>query len=517
MASTTSANAAPPNYVLAPSRSHHTRLLPLAGSLMLIISWLAATALAAADSKPPLNALQARLAALHSKPNIIFILADDLGYGELGCYGQKRIQTPNLDRLAAEGMRFTQCYAGSTVCAPSRAALMTGRHTGHVSIRGNAAVPLATNETTVAELLRGAGYQTGLVGKWGLGLTNTPSTPDRRGFDEWFGFLSQHHAHDYYPTYLWRSSVLSEQSHTNLFLPQNMDGAKGRYVHDLFTQAATNFIRVAKYKPFFLYLAYTIPHANNEMKQLGMQVPSDAPYSAEDWPQPEKNKAAMITRMDRDIGAILAELRRHRIESNTVIFFTSDNGPHNEGGAKAAFFNSSGPLRGLKRDMHEGGIRVPMMARWPGRIPAGKVSDQVWAFWDFLPTAAELAGQKPPKGIDGISMLPTLLGKTQTNQHEFLYWEFHEGGSKQAVRMGDWKAVRKSPGTPLELYDLATDLGETNNVAAAQPKIVAKIEDYLKTARTESEYWPLRNAAQAAEARKRLPKEAEEGAAAKSP
>jgi len=455
-----------------------------------ILLWLAAVLAHGAD--PKTSFLQQKLAALHSKPNIIFILADDLGYGELGCYGQKRIKTPNLDRLAAEGMRFTQCYAGSTVCAPSRAVLMTGRHTGHVSVRGNALVPLSTNETTVAELLKAAGYQTGLIGKWGLGETNTPSTPDQRGFDEWLGFLNQHHAHDYYPTYLSRSSVLGEQGLTNALILQNQNGAKGRYVHDFFTHAATNFIRFSKYKPFFLYLAYTIPHANNELKELGMQVPSDAPYSAEDWPQPEKNKAAMITRMDRDIGAILAQLKALRLDSNTVVFFSSDNGPHKEGGATAQFFQSSGPLRGIKRDMYEGGIRVPMIARWPGKIPAGVTSDQVWAFWDFLPTAAGLAGVKPPRGIDGISMLPALLGKKQTNQHEFLYWEFHEKGSKQAVRTGDWKAVRLAPGAPLELYNLRTDLGETNNMAASQPRIVAKVEAYLKSARTESEHWPLK-------------------------
>lgn len=469
----------------APRRTH-LRLLPW---ILLLVS-----AGLARGADPKFDILQQKLAALHSKPNIIFILADDLGYGELGCYGQKRIKTPNLDRLAAGGMRFTQCYAGSPVCAPSRASLMTGRHTGHVSIRGNDLVPLSTNETTVAEILKAAGYQTALIGKWGLGETNTPSTPDLRGFDEWLGFLNQHHAHDYYPANLWRSSVLSEEGLTSTPILENQNGARGRYVHDIFTHAATNFIRVSKYKPFFLYLAYTIPHANNELKQLGMQVPTDAPYSAEDWPQPEKNKAAMITRMDRDVGAIMAQLQAFRIESNTVVFFASDNGPHKEGGANTEFFNSSGPFRGIKRDMYEGGIRVPMIARWPGKIPADVTSEQVWAFWDFLPTAAELAKVKPPGGIDGISMLPALLGKKQTNQHEFLYWEFHEKGSKQAVRTGDWKAVRLAPGAPLELYNLKTDPGETNNVAAAQPKIVARVETYLKKARTESEHWPLKAA-----------------------
>ncbi len=425
-------------------------------------------------------------------PNIIFILADDLGYGELGCYGQKRIRTPHLDRLAAEGMRFTQCYAGSTVCAPSRAVLMTGRHSGHVSIRGNADVPLAADETTVAEVLKRRGYATGCFGKWGLGLETTTATPVHRGFDEWFGYLDQTHAHDYYPTQLWRSSTIAGVTNLAKSIEANLNGAKGAYSHDLFAQAAQSFVRVAAREPFFLYLAYTIPHAHNERKDRGMEVPSLEPYENEDWPEPEKAKAAMITRLDRDVGRLLDQLKSLRLESNTVVFFSSDNGPHREGGAKAEFFAGSGPLRGIKRDLYEGGIRVPMIARWPGRIPAGTISDQVWAFWDFLPTAAELAGAVPPAGIDGISVLPTLLGQRPARAHEFLYWEFHERGSKQAVRMGDWKAIRLQPGAPLALYNLRSDLGETNDVAAGQPEVVRRIEDYLETARTESKEWPLR-------------------------
>ena len=249
-----------------------------------------------------------------------------------------------------------------------------------------------------------------------------------------------------------------------------------------------------------------MPHANNELTKKtgnGMEVPSDAPYTKEDWPQTEKNKAAMITRLDRDVGALLEQLKKFGIEDNTIVFFTSDNGPHKEGGVKPEFFNSSGGLRGTKRDMYEGGIRVPMIVRWPGKIPAGKVSDQVWAFWDFLPTAAEIAKEKPPENIDGISMLPTLLGQKQTNRHEFLYWEFHEKGTKQAVRMGDWKAVRLGPKQPLELYNLETDRAETDNVAADHPEIVAKIEHFLLTARSESDRWPIRTASEQAEAAKK--------------
>jgi arylsulfatase A-like enzyme len=432
-------------------------------------------------------------------PNIIFILADDLGYGDLGCYGQTKIKTPNIDRLAAEGMRFTQFYAGSTVCAPSRSALMTGQHTGHTRVRGNEPVPLRPEDITVAEVLQKAGYKTGAVGKWGLGLANTTGTPNQQGFEEWFGYLSQTHAHDYYPTQLFRNDAIF-----------TLDSKQ--YSHDLFSKIATNFVRVTKYFSFFLYLPYTIPHANNELGRKtgnGMEVPSDAPYTKENWPQPEKNKAAMITRLDRDVGVLLAQLKKLQIDDNTVIFFTSDNGPHKEGGVKPEFFNSSGGLRGMKRDLYEGGIRVPMIVRWPGKIPAGKVSDQVWAFWDFLPTAAAIARQELPEKIDGISMLPTLLGQKQTNQHEFLYWEFHEKGTKQAVRTGDWKAVRLGPKEPLELYNLKDDRAETKNVADRHPEIVSKIENYLAMARTESERWPIRTAAEQAEAAKKRAKEQE--------
>ncbi|HJU63357.1 MAG TPA: arylsulfatase, partial [Candidatus Binatia bacterium] len=387
-----------------------------------------------------------------------------------------------------------QCYAGSTVCAPSRAVLMTGLHTGHVRIRGNAAVPLQPEDVTVAEVLKQAGYKTGIVGKWGLGLANTPGTPNKQGFDEWFGYLSQTHAHDYYPTQLYRNDLIFP-------VETNQAGVKGQYSHDLFSMVASNFVRVNKYQPFFLYLAYTVPHANNELGKKtgnGMEVPTDSPYSKENWPQPEKNKAAMITRMDKDVGALLDHLKKLDIDDLTVIFFSSDNGPHKEGGVDSEFFKSSGPLRGIKRDLYEGGIRVPMIVRWPDKVKAGTVSDQVWTFWDFLPTAAEIARTNAPPNIDGISILPTLLGQKQTNQYQFLYWEFHEKGSKQAVRMGDWKAVRLEPGKPLELYNLKNDLAETKNVADKHPDVVEKIEAYLKTARTESERWRIKTPAQAA-------------------
>jgi arylsulfatase A-like enzyme len=452
-------------------------------------------------------------------PNIIFIQADDLGYGDLSVYGQRKFKTPNIDRLAAEGMRFTQYYAGSTVCAPSRSALMTGLHTGHTRIRGNARYPLLPEDLTVAEVLKSApaaqaaqarGYRTALIGKWGLGEAETTGVPNRQGFDYFFGYLNQRHAHNYYPTFLWRNEERVQLR--NVVPDEDREGAgistnRVDYTHDLVAEEALQFIEkygkdeivggapsmplMRKARPFFLYLAFTIPHANNEAKSKGMEVPDLGEFANTDWPDQEKAKAAMITRMDRDVGRLIWTLKKLGIDDKTIVFFTSDNGPHREGGADPDFFDSNGPLRGIKRDMYEGGIRVPMIARWPKRIKAGSKSDQVWAHWDFLPTVAEIAGVKPPADIDGISMVNALLGRRQRS-HEFLYWEFHERGFAQAVRMGDWKAVRKSPDSPLELYNLKKDIGEQNDVAAKHPDVVKKIEEYLKTARTESELWPIK-------------------------
>jgi len=434
------------------------------------------------------------------RPNIIFILADDLGYGDLGCYGQAKIKTPNLDKLAADGMRFTSFYAGSTVCAPSRCALMTGLHTGHAWIRGNGTQALRSGDVTIAELLKQAGYHTGLIGKWGLGNENTSGVPQKKGFDEFAGYLDQVAAHDYYPTHLWHYDPRTHFDGQQL-LYENLANKKGLYSHDLFTIGALNFLRINKpdtsnaFQPFFLYLAYTIPHANNEegtRSGNGMQVPSDSPYSSESWPQTEKNKAAMITRLDTDVGRLLDKLKELRIEDNTIIFFSSDNGPHKEGGVDPAFFKSSGPLRGTKRDLYEGGIRVPLIVRWPGKIQPGLVTDEAWAFWDFLPTAAALSGAKPPEKIDGLSFLPLLMGQSQTNRHDSFYWEFHERGFQQALRAGNWKAVRPQTDQALELYDLKTDIGEKKNVAAEHPEVIAKMEQLLKNARTEAPEWPIK-------------------------
>jgi len=431
------------------------------------------------------------LSASAAPPNMVFILADDLGYGDLGCYGQKKIQTPNLDKLAADGMRFTQVYAGSTVCAPSRCTLMTGLHTGHCRIRGNATVPLASDDVTVARVLQKGGYVTGCIGKWGLGEANTTGIPTKQGFDYYFGFLNQVHAHNYYPDYLWRGEVKVPLKNVQ---EKGIASKRVEYAPDLLREEAIAFIEKNKEKTFFLYYTPTLPHVNNEKTRAdgnGNEVPDDKPYTNEKWPQPEKDKAAMITRLDADVGKLLSNLTELGLDKNTLIIFTSDNGPHKEGGNTVEFLQSSGPLRGLKRDLTEGGIRVPAIVRWPGVVKAGTTSDQVWAFWDVFPTLCEVAGAKAPNNLDGISFLPTLTGQGKQQTHDFLYWEFHEGGTKQAVRHDDWKAIRLSPSAPLELYDLATDIGEKKNVAKDHPEVIAKIEEYLKSARTKSKDWPI--------------------------
>jgi arylsulfatase A-like enzyme len=470
----------------------------IAGKMALLLA-LVTIPVSGQNFSAPTNATAQRPAAPR-RPNIILIVADDLGYGDLSCYGQTMFETPNLDKLAAEGVRFTQFYCGSPVCAPSRCSLMTGLHSGNAYIRGNGTQALRPEDLTVAELLKQSGYHTGLIGKWGLGNENSTGMPREKGFDEFAGYLDHLHAHDYYTDHIWR---YDSRTGTNswVYLIENEGGKHELYLPDLFTKAALNFMNINKpellnhYRPFFLYLAYTTPHANNEEAQRsgnGMQVPDDAPYSAQPWPQPEKNKAAMIARMDGDVGKLLAKLHDLKIDDDTIVLFTSDNGPHKEGGVDPKFFKSAGPLRGIKRDVYEGGIRVPLIVRWPAKIKPGRVSDQVWSFWDFLPTAADIAHVKAPAKTDGISMLPALLGRTQTNQHDFLYWEFHERGFQQAVRMGSWKAVRPQVAEPLELYNLQTDAGEKNNVAGQHPEVLAQIESYLKSARSESEQWPIK-------------------------
>jgi arylsulfatase A-like enzyme len=436
------------------------------------------------------------------KPNIIFIMADDLGYGDLGCYGQTQIQTPHIDRLAAQGMRFTDHYAGSTVCAPSRCSLMTGLHTGHTYVRGNREIkpmgqlPLLPDTVTMPKLLKKAGYATALTGKWGLGGPGSTGIPNKQGFDYFFGYLCQRHAHNYYPEFLFRNEERIPLPGNKIANPRE-DGAgvaveRGQYSHDMIAAEALQFIEKNKDRPFFLYMAVTLPHANNEAGRKGMEVPDYGIYADRDWPEPQKGHAAMISRLDRDLGRVMETLRKSGIDKKTLVLFTSDNGPHREGGANPEFFDSNGPLRGNKRDLYEGGIRVPLIARWPDKIKPGTVNHHISAFWDFLPTFAELTGSEYPSSVDGISILPTLLGKpSKQEQHEFLYWEFYERGSKQAVRMGDWKAVRFGVDGKLELYNLKEDIGEEHNVADKNPAIAAKISNYLNTARTESEFWSL--------------------------
>jgi arylsulfatase A-like enzyme len=441
-----------------------------------------------------------------SPPNIIFILADDLGYGDLGCYGQERIRTPNIDRLAAEGMRFTRHYAGSTVCAPSRSCLMTGLHTGHTKVRGNVNLPLDSTDVTVAQLLKEAGYLTGLVGKWGLGEAGTTGIPNRQGFDYFFGYLNQVRAHNYYPDYLWRNQ--EKVPLDNEIVIADSTYAKGLgsaavervdYSHDLFTKEALSFIERSRERPFFLYLAYTIPHANNEYwltREHGMEVPDYGPYADRDWPAAQKGLAAMISRLDRDVGSIVGKLQALGLDENTLLLFSSDNGPHAEGGNDPDFFDSNGPLRGIKRDLYEGGIRVPLIARWPGHIAGGETSDHLSAFWDFLPTACETAGISVPENIDGISFLPELLGNPQPG-HEYLYWEFYEADGRKAIRQDDWKGVQlgvhENPEAPLELYDLSEDLSEKNEVSSTHPEVVERLKGLMEQAHTPSPYFKYRH------------------------
>jgi len=432
------------------------------------------------------------------KPNIIFIMADDLGYGDLSCFGQRKFETPHLDRMAAEGMRFTRHYSGSTVCAPSRCSLMTGLHTGHTFIRGNREVrpegqyPIPKDTPTLAKLLKGAGYATGMFGKWGLGAPGSSGDPMKQGFDEFFGYNCQRHAHSYYVDYLWHNGEKVARD------PKS-------YAHDAIVQQAMKFIEDNSRGPFFCYMPVTIPHAS-------MHVPEESakPFRSE-FPEFEetvgryagpkvKNPiacfAGMVTRLDRQIGEMFKLLDELGIDENTLVIFTSDNGPHREGGHDPKFFDSNGPLRGIKRDLYEGGIRVPTIARWPGKIEAGAVNDHISAFWDVLPTCAEAAGVEIPQGIDGISFLPTMLGHDdRQKQHEYLYWEFPARGSSQAVRLGDWKAVRvnlkKNPAAPIELYNLKTDIGEKNNVAKDHPESVAKMKEIFEKAHVESELFRL--------------------------
>jgi arylsulfatase A-like enzyme len=461
------------------------------------------------------------------KTNIILILSDDLGYGELGSYGQTKIKTPNLDKMAAQGMRFTQHYSGSPVCAPSRCVLLTGKHTGHAYIRDNDELsergdvwgdpdlegqrPLLPDTITIGTLLQKAGYVTGAIGKWGLGGPGSTGEPNKQGFDLFFGYLCQRVAHNYYPTHLWKNDQKYILKGNDYFYPHQKlpdgrdpfdpasytDYAGYVYSMDPMVEEALDFIRKNQNRPFFLYIPFTIPH-------VSIQVPEDSlkeyegafpetPYKGDrgylPHPEPRAGYAAMITRMDREIGKIIALLEELRIDKDTLILFSSDNGPTFNGGTDAEFFNSAGPLRGLKTMLYEGGIRVPLIVCWPSKIKPGSVSEHISAFWDYLPTFTDLVGMDVPDGIDGISFLPTLLGRTaEQRKHEYLYWEYQ---GKQAVRRGDWKAYRSSVDADIELFNLREDIRETLDIADEYPEIITQIQAIMHSARTESELFPL--------------------------
>ncbi|MDZ7636859.1 MAG: arylsulfatase [Bryobacterales bacterium] len=431
----------------------------------------------------------ARLHGQSQRPNIIVILADDLGIGDLGSYGQKRIRTPNLDRMAAEGMRFTQAYAGSSVCAPSRCCLMTGLHNGHGRVRDNVphGVFLRPDDFTVAELLKQAGYRTCALGKWSLGSPGSLGLPWMQGFDEFFGYLDQDHAHNYYPEFLWDNG-------REVLQPGNRANQRKAYSPGLLEERALRFIDANAARPFFLYFALTLPHWSDYSRQtvLSQDIPSDEPYRGETWPQVEKNYAAMVTMLDSQVGRILERVRSLGIEQNTLLLFTSDNGPSAEALHEPAFFESGGPYRGVKRELYEGSIRVPLIAQWRGRIEAGSVSEEVCAFWDLLPTAAELAGLPLPDRTDGISLMPAFL-KQNRRQHEYLYWDYGHSRPKysQALRKGRWKAVRNSAASPMELYDLDRDPGEKNNLAPAHPGVVEELAALMNRAMVPSPDYPI--------------------------
>ena len=422
-----------------------------------------------------------------AKPNIVFILCDDLAQGDLGCYGQKIIQTPNLDRMAKEGTRYTQGYSGTTVCAPSRSVLMTGLHTGHCPIRANREVqpegqkPLPEGTITVARILKDAGYATAACGKWGMGMFDTSGSPLKLGFDHFYGYNCQRHAHSYFPTYLYNDDQRFD-------LPGNDGKGLGKtYAQELISGDALKWVSEHKDAPFFLYYAITLPHGRHEIDQLGI-------YADKDWTPTQKAYAAQVTRLDSDVGRLLDLLRELKIDQNTLVMLSGDNGssfdPKSEVGG--LFNQASNGLRGYKRGLYEGALRQAALSWWPGKVPAGRVSDEPWAFWDFLPTAAELAGAKIPAACptDGLSLVNYLQGGSAPPRDHF-YWELHEGTSLQAVRFGTWKAVRNGPEKPIELYDLSNDASEQNDLAKQKPELVAQAEALMKSARTDHPDWPL--------------------------
>lgn len=438
---------------------------------------------------------------VNTKPNIIYIMADDLGYGDLGCYGQKIIPTPNLDKMAAEGLRFTNFYSGSTVCAPSRCALMTGKHMGHAYIRGNNNSPLRADEKTLPKVFQENGYATGMYGKWGLGQFNDTGSPEKQGWDEFLGYNVHQHAHRFYTNNLW--TIKDKKC-----VEYPMDSMQ--HSHPVMTNAAIDFVKNHQKSPFFMYWAITMPHAEmyappetlkKYLKADGSSIfPENKPFvqknlvarSYRSQDKPNANTAAMIEHLDSDIGRLMALLKELGLDKNTYVFFTSDNGPHNEGGREMEFFDSNGKLKGFKRDLYEGGIRVPMIA-WGAKVPKGKITNEAWANWDVFPTLADLSKAKSPENIDGISFINTLFGQKTSKKHDYLYWEFFERGFDQAVRKGNWKAVKQSEkDNKIELYDLSKDISETTDLALKYPKIVTEMEKIMSEARVDSELFKVK-------------------------
>ena len=439
------------------------------------------------------------------KPNIIFIMCDDMGYGQLGCYGQKKIKTPRIDQMAREGLRLTDYYAGTAVCAPSRCSLMTGQHVGRTFIRGNYEImkgqhnesgqlPIPDETITVAEKMKEAGYKTALIGKWGLGYPHSEGDPLKQGFDFFAGYNCQRHAHSHYPGWVWRNH---EKVQLGPAAKSGEGGTVERHSQYFLTNEAKSFITRNKENPFFLYLAYVIPHA-------AMQIPHSDPayqlYADKAWPEIQKRHAGMITLLDRHVGDILDLLKELGLEENTLVVFTSDNGAHREGGAKPEFFNDSGPLRGIKRNMYEGGIRVPFVARWPGVIAPGRTSAHLSAHWDLMPAACELAGVDAPAKVDGISYAPLLKGNEAGQaKHKYLYFELNSP-HKRGVRAGDWVAIQEKVTTsnpdadPIELYNLKDDLAQKNNIAATHPGKVAELRGMIREAHLPSKQFPFQGA-----------------------
>lgn len=440
---------------------------------------------------------QTKKAKASKHPNIIFIVADDLGYGNIGVFNKNsKIPTPNIDRLALEGTRYTNFYSGTTVCAPSRCALMTGKHMGHAYIRGNTRLPLRPQDSTLAQLFQQNGYRTGMFGKWGLGEEGTTGSPEIKGFDTFYGYLNQAHAHDYYTNYLYEvtEGKISKVAHDT-----------NSYSHDDILRHALTFIRSNQKKPFFLYLPFTIPHAELDPPKEDMQPFLNADGSSKFPPEkpffqnkgtyrsqqnPHAAFAAMITKLDKSVGQVVALIKELGLDEDTYIFFTSDNGPHKEGGADPVYFNSSGPFKGIKRDLYEGGIRVPLIVRAPGNVPSGKVSSDQWAFWDVLPTLTDIAHTKSLPGIDGFSFRTSLSGQIQKKQHDYLFWQFNEGYLQEAVIQKNWKLIhfkRKNQEDAFELYDLSADIGEQHNLAAGNPQKVKDLYALILISKSPAE------------------------------